>query len=346
MDNRVDKNNFDKLQELYRFFPEDARKEISELADKYIETHNIDITEKKHVICNIIRYRSSKVKFFKFIPCIDYTKFYAENSNGDRLYFIKNIGLTRKQNVFLTYSVKNDEHKPTDGFLRNLKDYEYKNSTGRECFKVIKWGTDKEMSNEIKGWKYCINNTIPNPSVDMSYNFFGIQCVTMKILSTIKFDNENNYIDVGIQILSILKIFHTYGCHSDIKPSNIMCERIELHEKKKYMHKYYLIDMGGMTCDRYEHGYKRRSWTWDYVTQEIKKGEINIITPKIDLLELGITLSIIYHKCIGNDLEKKDYKSIKVTNPLYSYVEYANKLNDVCENDYEVLKNMLLKNKR
>lgn len=342
MNSEVKICDIEKIVEIYNLFPENVKKDIHDLSIKISDKNNSSET---NVLYNIIRYRCPKINFFhKNFPFNDYTKFYAENSLGDRLYLLKFIGISKKQNVFLTYSVKKEEKKPSNEELLNLKNYEYKNSNGRKKFRVLKWDSDKNINNEIRGWRECLENNIVCPDVELSYKFCGLTCISMKILSKIKYDNVKNFVNIGVQMLNVLQKFHKFGCHSDIKPDNIMCERVENNQRKTYKNIYYLIDMGGVSLERLEHGYKRRGWTDQYVLQPVERKKDNIITPKIDLMELGVTLNLIYNECNGIKVDRKDYKIIKTNSPIHEFIECIMSYDTVNDEIYDQLKLILLKN--
>lgn len=78
-------------------------------------------------------------------------------------------------------------------------------------------------------------------------------------------------------VLRQLQILHKFGCHSDIKPENIM----------RHGTSFTLIDFGAVSTTKKGLGYIRLAWSYTS-TQTMYKG--CVITPKHDVMELLLTV--------------------------------------------------------
>lgn len=215
---------------------------------------------------------------------------YAYNERGERLYFIKPLSIAEKQYVYLAYHFSAADQVLSTEELQGLVEvWDNRKAVPVENlarYKVIKWGdrvSEKDdVEDELKIWDECKKLGIPHPCVDGSFKFCDATVMVMDPLRPIDPDVDD-YRKVGAAIVQILEKFHTFGCHSDIKPDNIMAS---LGPDPTY----YLIDMGGVTTEKYEYGYKRKIWSPLYASQVYEKNQVT--TAKYDLLELGYTLGI------------------------------------------------------
>lgn len=310
------------LYEMYRLLPDDFKKELNERSKK-----------DRLIVYNYIRTHSYKI--FKNYPFTygDKTKYYAENKNGDRLYLLKFLGVSVNQNVYLSYLIKSDERLPTNNFLNDCL-----SDLSNSRIYVIKWDVDRHSIYEINIWRKYLEQNLPDPKIKTNFKFLGYNSIVMKLLSKIKIENKNTYVILGCQILDILRKIHRFGCHSDIKPDNIMCEKIN----GKTI--YYLIDMGGVSIRKEGNGYHRRAWSTRYTSQNDKQS--NVITYKHDLIELGYTLNIVYSKCNNISINSNEYRYLIPNSPVWKYMEYVENLSKKNRNEkiYEDLKNILKKN--
>lgn len=255
-------------------------------------------------------------------------KYYAENRKGDRLYFINSLGICSDQNVYKAYLVRKKDKIPTEEFLNSVKDTD-------ENIRVVKWTIHENMENGI--WDMYLERGLPDPGIDTSFRYLGYECTVLKLLKNIEYNDPNVYIDLGVQILAILKDFHDFGCHSDIKPDNIL--------KSLTGNRYYLIDMGGVSTEKRGKGYFRACYSPRYTCQEsdnrTRGGEI--IFGLHDLVELGFSISIIYCKCNNIAIDKTTYRYIIVDSPVWKYMNEVEKLDkeNIKKKDYDKLIKLL-----
>lgn len=268
----------------------------------------------------------------------DYTNdihhLYAFNEYEDRLYFLKSLAIDPTQYVYLTYLVKPGEEIPNlENITRlwNVKDYKNMDITR---LKVIKW-TDmidsKPIQHEINNWVKVIEVGVDHPGINDTFTFWDFKVLTMDALRPIT-EKEDDWITVGNKFLDILVKLHSIGCHSDIKPDNIM--------KSLDGKKYYLIDMDGITTTREHYGFHRNTWSPLYASQVF---DSNIITtPKYDLIELGYTLNIIFEG-IKN---KEEYRYFGKKSKMFMYSKVINSYpeNAITLDTYQKLRNTLKEN--
>ena len=293
--------NNEKLQnqvkDIYNLLPNDIRTELKNLAK--------DFKYKYMLILNYVRvHRLSLLDNYPF-GYGDPMQYYAENSKGEKLYLSNYLGISDDQNV-----------------------YKVRDKNGN--FSVIKWTPEKNNENKI--WKEYLKHKLPNPGVKLDYKFLGFECTVLNLLHKI---DGCDYIELGCQIINILKYFHRFGCHSDIKPDNIMKDPKE--------NKYYLIDMGGVSTERKKYGYIRECHSPRYTCQDMENDDVNIITYKHDLIELGFTLNLIYCDNNGIFLDKDDYRYILENTPIWKYMSFVEKLDkeNRDERNYDKLKELL-----
>jgi hypothetical protein len=332
------------LKNIYTTLPSEVRKKLKiytrqmfhQLFDN--DPNSIKYVSKQMLLFNLIRYRQAS--FFKDVPLPyrNYIHYFAKNDEGDKLYLLKFLGISSDQNVYLTYKVRKGE-KIDHRTLQHLasQDLEYMSDDNKDRLRVIKWHDTYHMNHEIQGWLKCKEEGIPCPGIDVSYTVMGFPAIAMSLLQDIEYDNEDSYIEMGCQILDILKKFHKFGCHSDIKPDNIMCYR----DGDKIT--YYLIDMAGITMKQMGKGFRRRVWTPNY-TSQAKKSD-TITTPWHDLIELGFTLNVVYSKCHGMKIRRRDYRRVIDGSVIDRYMEllrsYAGKKTSIDDDVYDELKAIL-----
>lgn len=136
---------------------------------------------------------------------------------------------------------------------------------------------------------------------------------------------EDEY-QVGRQILRQLRYLHRYGCHSDIKPPNIM-KRKRKGGKGRY--DYFLIDYGGVATVPLKEGYKRWIWTEKWSSQEphVKN---QVITPTQDFIELAYVMRVIQNWREQPPSKKGRYsdgsfKDLKYRGRLKKYITLVNR---------------------
>jgi serine/threonine protein kinase len=166
---------------------------------------------------------------------------------------------------------------------------------------------------------------------------YGQPVLILELLE--KLDQTDDPYNIGFEIIHHLYYIHQIGVHTDIKPENIM-KISRMSEGKKKMF-YYLIDFGGMSCDRFPGGgYRRFVWSPKWTAQikpnwykelgmEGKETEkVRQTCPRFDFIELGITMRVfqITSKLptVPSDIDERylhDYTKYK--GRLKKYMEYV-----------------------
>jgi hypothetical protein len=175
------------------------------------------------------------------------------------------------------------------------------------------------------------------PYFSSSYMMYGQPVLILELLE--KLDQTDDPYNIGFEIIHHLYYIHQIGVHTDIKPENIM-KISRMSEGKKKMF-YYLIDFGGMSCDRFPGGgYRRFVWSPKWTAQikpnwykelgmEGKETEkVRQTCPRFDFIELGITMRVfqITSKLptVPSDIDERylhDYTKYK--GRLKKYMEYV-----------------------
>jgi len=128
----------------------------------------------------------------------------------------------------------------------------------------------------------------PVPWFSTKFYFWGQPVLVLEKLEPLgPYDNEYS---LGIQILRQLRYVHRFGCHSDIKPQNIM-KRV--HDRRSNRNtEYFLIDYGGVADEPLKKGYRRWIWTRKWTCQE-PHASGQVITSMHDFIELGYVMKAI-----------------------------------------------------
>lgn len=128
----------------------------------------------------------------------------------------------------------------------------------------------------------------PIPWFSSKFSFWGQPVLVLEKLEPLEpWDNEYT---LGIQILRQLRYVHRFGCHSDIKPQNIM-KRVDGKRSKRNT-EYFLIDYGGVADEPLKKGYRRWIWTRKWTSQEPHVSG-QVITEMHDFIELGYVMKAI-----------------------------------------------------
>lgn len=145
---------------------------------------------------------------------------------------------------------------------------------------VIKWvdTLDHDINVEIRNWERFRDTGAQVPWFNGSFSIYGYPAFIIEELQPLQLGKEN-IPELTTQILNQLQKLHTFGCHADIKPDNIL-------KKDK---KYYLIDFGDIATNKLSYGYLRTAFT-PFFTSQVNYYR-TIITPKYDLLEFGFVLN-------------------------------------------------------
>jgi len=194
-------------------------------------------------------------------------KIVAWNSDGDEVQVETRIGDQVDQNVY-------------KGTMTKI--------SGEKMSVVIKW-VDSLMdypSREGEMWTKFAETGAQTPSFWTTFQLFGYTVFVIEELQPI--DRSDDFVELAVQILDQLQNLHTFGCHADLKPQNIM----------KKDDKFYLIDMGSISTECRGYGYTRFTFT-PHFTSQIDHAR-QIITAKYDLLELGFVLNWMSYDENGN----------------------------------------------
>lgn len=194
-------------------------------------------------------------------------KIVAWNSEGDEVLVETRIGDQADQNVYMGTMTK---------------------TNGDKLKVVIKWvdSLNDYPSREGKMWTQFAETCAQSPSFWTNFQLFGYTVFVIEELQPI--ERTDDFVELGVQILDQLQKLHTFGCHADLKPGNIM----------KKGDKFYLIDMGSISTDVRGYGYTRSAHTPHFTSQTDRARQI--ITAKYDLLELGFVLNWMSYDENGN----------------------------------------------
>lgn len=153
---------------------------------------------------------------------------------------------------------------------------------------VIKWFRKGSLTVEYETSIYrgLKKKGCPLPYFSPSYRFWNDPVLVLEMMEEIGKDDD--YREMGCQVLCQLEHLHTFGVHNDIKPGNIM----------KRGEKYFLIDYGGVASERLEYGYRRWTWSGTWTSQKIHVKD-QVTTHKNDLIELGYTLNALRKLSLG-----------------------------------------------
>uniref|UniRef100_A0A6C0BMX2 Protein kinase domain-containing protein n=1 Tax=viral metagenome TaxID=1070528 RepID=A0A6C0BMX2_9ZZZZ len=122
------------------------------------------------------------------------------------------------------------------------------------------------------------------------FYFWGQPVLVLEKLEPL--DEYDDEFKLGREIIRQLEYVHEFGCHSDIKPQNIM-KRVTKKGQKRIC-QYFLIDYGGVASERLDHGYKRWIWTHKWTSQKPHaQGAERVITCTNDFVELAYVMRAI-----------------------------------------------------
>lgn len=132
---------------------------------------------------------------------------------------------------------------------------------------------------EIAVYEKLKRSKCPTPWFSKKFQLWGETVLVLELLTPLtKYDDE---MLVGSHVLEQLKYLHRWGCHSDLKPGNIM-RRIGKKE-------YFMIDFGGVSDEELGEGYRRWTWTRKWTCQEPHE-KMQVILPYHDFIELGYVM--------------------------------------------------------
>lgn len=213
------------------------------------------------------------------------------------------------QKIKFTELIKEGKH------ARVLKGKDDRNKTV-----IVKYYTSEKRDTcfEIGVYEELKKSGMKLPSFDTSYHFWGYRVLSMEKLD--KLNAKDDEFELALQILDQLKHLHKFGVHSDIKPLNIMKKRN--YKTKKTI--YYLIDFGGISYERLDHGYRRWIWSPNWTSQKSHQKN-QVTTMKYDFIELGYTMKHLQNLKNKNS---KDACRSGFKGKLSKYMEFVQSIND------------------
>ena len=218
-------------------------------------------------------------------------------------------------------------------FIKNSKNVKIIQGKLNDRDVVIKYTRDNMVNKEIEHYNRLMNMGCSLPWFSNKFKFWRDTVLVLEKLEPItQYDDEYK---IGRHVIKQLRHVHTFGCHSDIKPSNIMKKKVN----KKY--KYFLIDYGGMATKPLNDGYRRWTWTKNWTTQDYHVKN-QVITPRHDLLELCVVLNAIQNKRKSKEKNNKMIDSSYISNEyndrLKSYIVALNDMTDIYNRLLSILK--------
>lgn len=169
----------------------------------------------------------------------------------------------------------------------------------------------KDTTYEIGVYKKLKKMGCPLPWFSSKFMFMGANVLVMEKLE--KLNSNDNIYSIGKAVVDQLSFLHRFGIHNDIKPGNIMKKKVN------GSYEYFLIDFGGISTEKFKHGYRRWIWTAAWTCQP-KGRHDQVSTPKHDFIELAYTLNYIHNKC-----ERDGFKNI-CSDCLGKYYKYVSRL--------------------
>lgn len=232
--------------------------------------------------------------YFQQILCFN------DNDNSDTIKLLSVLKEGKHAKVFEGRD-KNNETKVV----------KYYNSEKRDtCFEIGVYDKLKELNMKL-------------PWFNSNYYFWNSKVLVLEKLT--KLNSKEDEFDLAIQLIKQLKILHTFGVHSDIKPLNIMKKRNYKTKKTTY----YLIDFGGISYEKFQHGYRRWIWSpkWTCQTSHQKN---QCTTMKHDFIELGYTMKHI--QTIKKYKDEKSQRKVPMRSgfdgKLGKYMDYVDKIDE------------------
>ena len=116
---------------------------------------------------------------------------------------------------------------------------------------IVKWyqSPKRNITYESNAYKKLEELGCPLPWFSACYRVWDSPVLVMEKLINLA-PNDDEYM-MGIHVINQLRFLHTFCVHCDIKPQNIM--KRETDDGIEYL----LIDFGGISKERLEHGYRR-----------------------------------------------------------------------------------------
>lgn len=201
---------------------------------------------------------------------------------------------------------------------------------GTDQYVVVKYVSSKKhpIDYEIGHYQRLAKMGCPLPWFSTEFYYWGTRVLVIEKLDPLgPYDDEYR---VGRHVLRQLKYIHKYGCHSDIKPQNIMKRR----NKDRGRYDYFLIDYGGLATSPLRDGYKRWLWTEKWTCQQ-PHAKNQVIKPYHDFIELAYVMKAIQNwRQQPPDRRGKyndgNFRELKLSSrdkfkPLKAYLKLVNK---------------------
>lgn len=200
---------------------------------------------------------------------------------------------------------------------------------------IVKWYQSKkrDCTYEAEIYQRMKDAGANTPWFSSKFMFWDKPVLVIERLQPL--DHYDNPQKLGIHILKQLKFLHKFAVHCDIKPGNIM-KRVS-YDNGKMFTSYILIDYGGVSTEKLEHGYRRWIWSPKYTSQPSHQRD-QIATAVNDFVELGYTLRILQNWKKNHGKNEGDFKK-GYRGRMSKYVERVEKVNpkEVKDTDYDDL---------
>lgn len=186
---------------------------------------------------------------------------------------------------------------------------------------IVKWyeSHKRDTSSEVEIYSKLNNCNCPRmPWYKSDYQVWDAPVLVVEKLKPLTW--EDNEYKLGYHILSQLECLHRFGVHCDLKPLNIMKRAIGRGEFE-----YTMIDFGGVTTEKLEHGYRRWLWSPKWTSQKSHEKR-QICTAKEDLIELGFVMKAVQNWKVNRKIDHGEYKR-GYHGRLLKYMKYVGNIN-------------------
>jgi hypothetical protein len=302
----------DYVRQLYREFPDELKRQIRVLQHKYCRDHRVLSTyrtimgSKSHGIDPEVMGYSivSAIPVFEVVQPTQFKNIYCYNNRGHLIELQKEMVNGKSVRLYAGVHCRTGRKVVVKLFQSDSgRDTSYENDIYRRLGK-------------------------PEPCFSTAYFLWGCPVLVMAPLKSL--DSSDNEYEMAIQVIQQLRRLHRFGVHCDLKPGNIM-KRILPDGTKKYL----VIDYGGVSIERKEHGYRRWVWSpkWSSQPRRVENGGKDVIaTSKNDLIELGHTMKTIQNERYNN--HNPDDIKRGFTGKLKIFMDYVMKIEgDVTDKD-------------
>jgi len=202
---------------------------------------------------------------------------------------------------------------------------------------AVKWSHSRDITTEYDLYVQLTKLGCKLPWVDRYY-ILGQPVLVLQHLRPI--DRKDNAYYIGMKVLEQLAIIHLLGCHSDIKPQNILMEekankRVTFEGDTQQPDQPYLIDLGGMTTEKLNNGFRRQIWTGAYTAQR-PHSKYQFTCAKFDFIELIFTMqAILLWQKSGKDVRLGYFKNEQIMGKFGDILHAAMRVADYLPDDHE-----------